>query len=1111
LKEHVRFEGDFAHIQVMDHTALEQFFGEIIDLPVDDRLAALDALGLEDGPLRSEVLRLLRDAEAADAYFTGGGVAVRMLPQSAAPLPAVEGEGDMVGPYRLVRKLGTGGFGVVWQAEQEKPLRRTVALKVLKAGMDSAEVLARFDAEKQALARMDHLNIAKVLDAGISESGRSYFAMELVEGCPVTQFCEENAIPTRDRLKLFMDVCAAVTHAHQKGVIHRDLKPSNVLVSRQDSGPVVKVIDFGIAKAIEGDLTDQTLLTRAEQWIGTPIYMSPEQVGMGSADLDTRSDIYALGVILYELITGCPPFDSETLMRAGYEEMRRIIREEDPPRPSARITTRRDISQGQPAKGDNSTDQALRSIKSELDWIVMKAIEKSKERRYNSAAALADDLGRFLADEPISAKPPSSAYLIAKFARRNRGAVRSLLGLSVILVAAVVFSTWQAMRARDAERIAQERLATALKDRSAKNQALEEAESVSRLLAEVFQRPQPGVDGRSVTVLQALDTAVEKLDAELAKQPERQTTLRGVLAETYERLGIFERSLALREKNFETSHETFGPSDPLTGIALRKVVEVAEAMGDGKAALRYALLENEALRKANATSEEIGISMQSLIRAWFGMGNREKAIAQQREYMDFCIQLYGVDSPQSVNARWELRQYEARMQGVSSESIAQGEPQVEKSKEENQDTTPILDLEKDFSQHVEVHGPLHPSTIEVRMALAKKLASLGYTMEALVHFQALQSTTMSSLGPLDERTLEAQSLLAGVYSKLGRLKDAIRSQQLVVSALRERDGGATESTVDAEDRLERYFFYSRLPETADFRKDLLERRIKLFGENHVNTVLLRVEIGADNPADARKNMQNAIRVMRENFGNESRSTAAAIAALARASFGEGRIKEALALYAECAPNMLDDTWVNFECASLQLWTGDKEGFRKTRRHILDYWGRRIGEQKSQAEMLDRAMWLSSIDEFDDDGQKATIQNILGEIVKIREGLTADAKDRHGIALQNQLHGIVLYRLGRYGDALASLEKCASLINSEKKSSGTMHYQLSHPMVHFFMAMTQHRLGNELEAKRLFDLGESMLKSPPPSQENPVIDYIIGGDALAMWICHKEAKELLTSE
>lgn len=1096
----------------MDYSAAEQLFGELIDLPVDERVAALDALGLEDGPLRSEVLRLLRDAEAADAYFTGAGVAVRMLPLSATSLPGVEGEGDMVGPYRLVRKLGTGGFGVVWLAEQMKPLRRTVALKVLKAGMDSAEVLARFDAEKQALARMDHLNIAKVLDAGITESGRSYFAMELVDGCPVTQFCEENALPTRDRLKLFVDVCAAVNHAHQKGVIHRDLKPSNILVSRQDSGPVVKVIDFGIAKAIEGDLTDQTLLTRAEQWIGTPIYMSPEQVGMGSTDLDTRSDIYALGVILYELITGCPPFDSETLMRAGYEEMRRMIREEDPPRPSARITTRRDVPQGHFAKGDSPTDKALKLIRSELDWIVMKAIEKSKERRYDSAAALADDLGRFLADEPISAKPPSSAYLIAKFARRNQGAVRSLLGLAVILVAAVVFSTWQALRARDAERIAQERLATALEDRNAKNQALEEAESVSRLLAEVFQRPQPGVDGRSVTVLQALDTAVEKLDAELVKQPERQTTLRGVLAETYECLGIFERSFALREKNFETSHETFGPNGPLTRITLRKVVEVAEAMGDSKAALRYALLENESLRKANATPQEIGISMQSLIRAWFGMGDRAKAIAQQREYVDFCIQGYGVDSSQSVNARWELRQYEARMQGVSSESKAQGPPESEKSNDGNQDTTLILDLEKDFSQHVEVHGPLHPSTIKARMALAKKLTSLGYTMEALIHFQALQSTTMSSLGPLDERTLTAQSLLAGVYSKLGRLKDAIRSQQSVVSALRERDGGATESTVDAEDRLERYFFYSGLQkETANFRKDLLERRIKLFGENHVNTVLLRVDVGADNADDARKNMQTAIRVMRENFGNDSRATAEAIAALARASFAEGRTKEALALYAECAPNMLDDTWLNFECASLQLWTGDKEGFRKTRRHILDYWGSRIGEQKSQAEMLDRAMWLSSIDEFDDVGQKAIIQNILGEVVKIRAGLTADAKDRHGIALQNQIHGIVLYRLGRYEDALAALVKCTSLINSEKKISGTMHYQLSLRMVHFFMAMTHHRLGNEPEAKRFFDLGESMLKFPPPSEENPVVDYIVGGDALAMWICHREAKKLLTSE
>ena len=1093
----------------MEPPSAEQLFGELIDLSVGERMAAFNALELDDSPLRSELLRLLRDAEAADAYFTGAAFAARVLPASAVAFPSVEVEGDWVGPYQLVRKLGTGGFGVVWQAEQARPLRRTVALKVLKAGMDSAEVLARFDAEKQALARMDHLHIAKVLDAGITESGRSYFAMELVDGSPITEFCEENSLPTRDRLKLFMDVCAAVNHAHQKGVIHRDLKPSNVLVSRQDSGPVAKVIDFGIAKAIEGDLTDLTLLTRAEQWIGTPIYMSPEQLGMGSADLDTRSDIYALGVILYELITGSPPFDPETLKRAGHEEMRRIIREEDPPRPSARITTRRDVPQGHPAKGDHSTDQALRSIRSELDWIVMKAIEKSKERRYDSAAALADDLGRFLADEPISAKPPSSAYLISKFARRNRGAVRSLLGFSVILVSAVVFSAWQAVRARDAERIAQQRLATALADRNAKNQALGEAESVSRLLAEVFQRPQPGVDGRRVTVLEALDTAVKNLDAELAKQPERQATLRSVLAETYERLGIFERSLALREKNFETSLETYGPNDPHTRIALRKVVEGAEAMGDSKSALRYALLENESLRKANAVPDEVAASMQSVIRAWFGMGDRAKAIAQQREYLDFCEKVYGVDSSQSVNAQWELRQYEARIQGVSSESKAQGLPPSEKSDPSHQDLDLLLNLENDFSKQVEIHGPLHLSTIEARMALARKLASLGHTMEALIHFQALQTATMSLLGPLEDHTLAAQKLLAQVYSVLGRLNDAISVQQSVVSALRERDGGAVKSTVEAEDKLDRYLSFSgRHKEHINFGKDLLERRVKLFGENHVNTVLLRVAFGAENAYDTRKNMQNTIRVMRENFGNESRTTAGAISVLARASFAEGRTKEALALYAECAPNMLDDTWLNFECAALQLWTGDNEGFRKTRRHILEHFESEIDDQESRADMFGRAVWLSCIGDLDDDRQKETIQKLLDEAAKIRASLTADAKDRHGIALQNQISGIALYRIGRYEDALVSLRKCMSLIDSEKKASGQMSYQLSHRMVHFFMAMTHYRLGNTVEAKRSFDLGESMIKSPIPSRENPVVDYMVGGDVLAMWICYREAKELL---
>ena len=302
----------------------------------------------------------------------------------------------------LRQKIGEGGFGTVWMAEQNEPISRMVALKVVKAGMDTKQVLARFEAERQALAMMDHPNIAKVLDAGATEAGRPYFAMDLVKGIPITQFCDEQKFGPRRRLELFLDVCSAVNHAHQKGIIHRDLKPSNVMVTLIADKPVAKVIDFGIAKATQGKLTDKTLFTRFEQFVGTPVYMAPEQAAMSGVDIDTRSDIYSLGVLLYELLAGKPPFDSKTLISAGYDEMRRIIREDEPPRPSTRLTETRSA-----ASADSKLHIPYSAIPTELDWIVMKAIEKDRARRYDTANELAMDIGRHLANEPVAPLAPA--------------------------------------------------------------------------------------------------------------------------------------------------------------------------------------------------------------------------------------------------------------------------------------------------------------------------------------------------------------------------------------------------------------------------------------------------------------------------------------------------------------------------------------------------------------------------------------------------------------------------------------------------------------------------------------------------------------------------------
>jgi tetratricopeptide (TPR) repeat protein/serine/threonine protein kinase len=367
-----------------------------------------------------------------------------------------ERPGTVIGPYKLLEQIGEGGFGLVFMAEQQEPIRRKVALKVVKPGMDSKQVLARFDAERQALALMDHPNIAKVLDAGQTGSGRPYFIMDLVKGLPITDYCDQNQLAPRERLELFLSVCQAVQHAHQKGIIHRDLKPSNILVTLHDGAPLVKVIDFGIAKALGQQLTDQTLFTNFAQMIGTPLYMSPEQAAFGNVDVDTRSDIYSLGVLLYELLTGTAPFEKERFRKVAYDEICRIIREEEPPKPSTRISTLGQAATTVSTNRKMHPKRLSQLFRGELDWIVMKALEKDRERRYESASAFAADVQRYLHDEPVQACPPSAWYRFRKFARRNRARLALTACLLVVVFGsagtAVWFAEQKAVRRVETER-----------------------------------------------------------------------------------------------------------------------------------------------------------------------------------------------------------------------------------------------------------------------------------------------------------------------------------------------------------------------------------------------------------------------------------------------------------------------------------------------------------------------------------------------------------------------------------------------------------------------------------------------------------------------------------
>ncbi len=493
----------------------------------DDRKDYLDDACEGDPQARQRVETLLR------AHFDAGKFLEGQPPEETLIVnqPPTERPGTQIGSYKLLQKIGEGGFGVVYMADQTEPVRRKVALKVIKPGMDSKGVVARFEAERQALALMTHPNIAQVFDGGTTDSGRPYFVMELVRGVPLTDYCDENKLPVKVRLELFATVCRAIQHAHQKGVIHRDIKPSNVMVTLHDGEPVPKVIDFGISKAISQRLTEKTLFTAYGQMIGTPAYMSPEQAEMSGIDTDTRSDIYSLGVLLYELLTDTTPFDQETLQNAGFDELRRIIREVEPPRPSARVSTlnagllstisdRRHID---PRKLSHS-------YRGELDWIVMKALEKDRNRRYESASAFVTDVERYLNNEPVQACPPSTGYRLRKFARRNKGglAVGALVLFFVVVLGSGVGWTVRDRQTREQEMAMKAKSDLALTEQGVRR-AVEQAEKIhGELLATLAK---PGGVQKLLKQSSRWNVLILSAQSELARARQSAARARGCLSE----------------------------------------------------------------------------------------------------------------------------------------------------------------------------------------------------------------------------------------------------------------------------------------------------------------------------------------------------------------------------------------------------------------------------------------------------------------------------------------------------------------------------------------------------------------------------------------------------
>jgi serine/threonine protein kinase len=601
-----------------------EMFTQALQLPRAERAAYLERACGGDAELRRKVEALLEGHDQVGDFLEDSPQSI--LPKSRSGVFAGEKPGDRIGHYKLLQQIGEGGCGVVFMADQEEPVRRRVALKIIKPGMDTKSVIARFEAERQALALMDHRNIAKIFDAGATESGRPYFVMELVRGIKITEYCDRHSLTAEERLKLFVQVCHAVQHAHQKGIIHRDIKPSNILVTETEQGDALPVvIDFGIAKATTNQqLTDKTLFTAFEMLIGTPAYMSPEQATLTTVDVDTRTDIYSLGVLLYELLTGSTPFNTVELLKSGLDEIRRVIREEEPVRPSTRLSKLSDADLTSVAQSRHSEPPALiRTVHGDLDWIVMKALEKDRTRRYPTANGLALDVQRFIANEAISARPPSKVYKLQKTMQRNKLLFAGIGFIALLTVASLIVVSMLLSKARAA---------------SAKS------EQIKRFLEDMLQGVEPSVAlGQDTKLLRGiLDGTAERVGKEMANQPAIEAELRSLIGRLYFEIGNYDGAEGMHRAALAFYRKQDGPKSRAAaaalndlGLALWKKGDLTEAERTHQEALdiRRALFGDE--------NSEVATSLDNLATVYRHQRKLDEAEKLIRDALAMRQRLFG--------------------------------------------------------------------------------------------------------------------------------------------------------------------------------------------------------------------------------------------------------------------------------------------------------------------------------------------------------------------------------------------------------------------------------------------------------------------------------------
>jgi serine/threonine protein kinase/tetratricopeptide (TPR) repeat protein len=852
-------------------------FCEALDRPAgSDRAAYLEIACRGDAALRSRVEALLI------AYLDAGNFleSPAVKPTTGAAPRRTEGVGTVIGPYTLVEPIGDGGMGVVYLAEQHEPVRRRVALKVIKPGMDTRQVIARFEAERQALALMEHPNIARVYDAGTTDSGRPYFVMELVHGLPITEHCDRERFSPKDRLALFVSVCQAVQHAHQKGIIHRDLKSSNVLVTSHDGTPMVKVIDFGVAKAIDRKLTltEKTLYTQATQMVGTPLYMSPEQAGLGGLDIDTRTDIYALGVLLYELLTGTTPFDNGRLGTVTGDEIRRIIREEEPPRPSTRISTPGPAAATASANRRSDPRVLRRLFRGELDWIVMKALEKDRNRRYETASAFAADVLRYLRDEPVQACPPSVGYRLRKFVRRNQGPVLAVSLVALALVAGLAVATWGMIRAEQARRDALSAQRAEARRAEGERRAREEAqkrlaqiETGNEILASVFRDLDPiAAENAGVPLRVALGVrlgeAARQLEGEVVGDPLAVARLQHVLGVSLRELGHLEQAERVLVAATRTRKRLLG-ADHLDTVATEHHLALLYRARANYAPAEALLKQVLATRTARLGADHPDTLASQHNLAWLYQSRRKYAQAEvlYQQVLAARTARLGADHPDTLTSQHRLAmlyrsqsrydQAEALLKQVlAARTVRLGADHLDTVATKQQLAALYLVLEKlapaemlyrdVLAARTAKLGADHPDTLTTRHHLASLYQAQGKHAPAEALLKEVLAVRSTRLGADHPDTLANRYELAALYLTQGKYApaEALLKEVLATDAARQ----------EADHRVIHYSKYElaalyhnqgKYALAEPLYREVLATRTAWLGADHPETLGVQADVG----------------------------------------------------------------------------------------------------------------------------------------------------------------------------------------------------------------------------------------------------------------------------